>query len=428
MRIVSKRPTTKHANEQANGIRPVSASPAPTPSMFDSAMPRLNARPGYFLAKFTVMVDFDRSASRVTIRSSRAPRSRSASPNAARLANGGDRLGRLGRLAVPLRIVLHEGHALALHGVRHHEGGLASRGLCLVERLRDLADVVAVDLDHRPAEGLPLRDDRLDVEHLLHEVVELDLVPVEKDHEVVEGVVRLAELRRRHRGLPHLAFLDLAVAQDAVDPRGGAGQLEPERQTERDRQPLAERAGRGLDAGQRGPIGMPLERRAELAKRDERLLREIAGLRQHGVERGDRVTLREHDAVPVRPVRTPGIVPETSEEERDEDVDHRERAAGMPGARVGEHAEDLNTTLARDRLETYFSHQSSSSMNPAISSTRTPVTATSGAYTTSSAAQTIVPFTSRVMPAMLFRNVAMLSLIRTALALSGAANRPSRMI
>ena len=100
----------------------------------------------------------------------------------------------------------------------------------------------------------------------------------------------------------------------------------------------------------------------------------------------------------------------------------------MPGARVGEHAEDLNTTLARDRLETYFSHQSSSSMNPAISSTRTPVTATSGAYTTSSAAQTIVPFTSLVMPTMLFRNVAMLSLIRTALALSGAAIRPSRMI
>ena len=30
----------------------------------------------------------------------------------------------------------------------------------------------------------------------------------------------------------------------------------------------------------------------------------------------------------------------------------------MPGARVSEHAENLNTTLARDRLETYFTHQS----------------------------------------------------------------------
>ena len=89
MRIVSKRPTMKQANEQAKGMRPVSASPAPTPIMFDSAIPRLNARAGYFFAKFTVMVDFDRSASSVTIRSSLAPRSRSASPNAARLALAG---------------------------------------------------------------------------------------------------------------------------------------------------------------------------------------------------------------------------------------------------------------------------------------------------------------------------------------------------
>src|SRR5262245_66569131 len=89
MRIGSKRPARKHANEQVNGMRPVSARPAPIPIMFDSAMPTLNARCGYFLAKFTVMVDFDRSASTVTIRSSLAPRSSRASPNAARLALAG---------------------------------------------------------------------------------------------------------------------------------------------------------------------------------------------------------------------------------------------------------------------------------------------------------------------------------------------------
>src|SRR5262245_66543783 len=173
---------------------------------------------------------------------------------------------------------------------------------------------------------------------------------------------------------------------------------------------------------------MPLERRAELAQRDELLLREVAGLRHDGIERGDRVPLREHDAVAIGPVRPLGITAQPPEIERDEDVDHRERATGMPGARVGEHPENLDTTLARDRLETYFSHQSSSSMNPAISSTWTPLTATSGESTTSSAAQTIVPFTSRVVPTMLLRNVAMLSLIRIALALSAAAIRPSRLI
>src|SRR3989442_1786360 len=64
----------------------------------------------------------------------------------------------------------------------------------------------------------------------------------------------------------------------------------------------------------------------------------------------------------------------------------------------------------------------------AMASTRTSVTAISGAYTTSSAAHTIVPFTSLVTPATLFRNVAMLSLIRIVFAVIGSAIRPSRII
>src|SRR6185369_10808334 len=184
-----------------------------------------------------------------------------------------------------------------------------------------------------------------------------------------ERVVGLTELRRRHRGLPHLTFLDLAVAEDAVDARLHVGELLAERQSERDREPLAERPGGGLGTRQRRPIRMTLERRAELAQREQLLLREVAGSRHHGVERGDRVPLREHDAVALRPVRALGIELEPPEVHGREDVDHRERAAGVPGARVGEHPENLNTTLARDRLETYFTHQSRSSMNPAISST-----------------------------------------------------------
>ena len=126
--------------------------------------------------------------------------------------------------------------------------GAPRRGLRLVERLADLGDVVAVDLEHGPAEGLPLGDHGLEVEDLRHEVVELDLVVVEDDGEVVERVVGLAELGRGHGRLPHLALLDLAVAEDAVHARGRAGELEPEGHAERDREALAERAGRGLDA------------------------------------------------------------------------------------------------------------------------------------------------------------------------------------
>ena len=48
---------------------------------------------------------------------------------------------------------------------------------------------------------------------------------------------------------------------------------------------------------------------------------------------------------------------------------------GMPGARVGEHPDDLHATLAGDRLElrrSGFAISRSPSMKPAISSTRTP--------------------------------------------------------
>src|SRR5262245_32253363 len=274
MRIVSKRPTTKHANEHTNGTRPARARPAATPMAFCSAMPRLKARSGNFLAKATVMVDFDRSASSVTIRSSFAPSSTRASPNAARvafpgivsphsvggfqrrataapgraerggfgghvgapmsftsaqllderagariggqvtlpvglgdaedLANCCDGLGRLRRLAVPLGIVLHEGHALALHRVGYDEEGLVACGLGLVQRLVDLVDLVTVYLEHGPAERLPLGDHGLDILDLRHEVVELDLVVVEDDGEVVEGVVGPGEAWGRHGRVPPL--------------------------------------------------------------------------------------------------------------------------------------------------------------------------------------------------------------------------------
>src|SRR6266850_6737708 len=66
MRIVSKRPARKQANEQTNGIWPASARPAAMPMAFCSAMPTLKARPGNFLAKLTVIVDFEKSTMTVS--------------------------------------------------------------------------------------------------------------------------------------------------------------------------------------------------------------------------------------------------------------------------------------------------------------------------------------------------------------------------
>src|SRR5439155_16582081 len=197
---------------------------------------------------------------------------------------------------------------------------------------------------------------------------------------------------------------------------------------ERDRGTLAQRAGGRLDARQRDAIGMTLERAAELAQRDGLALGEVARARHDGVERGHRVALREHDAVAVRPVGLPRIVAQSAENDRRQDVDDRQRAARVAGAGVGQHPDDLHAARAGDRVQVPLSHHARFSMKSAIASMRTPETATSGAYTTWSAAHTIVPLASRPTPTTLLRKVLMLSLMRTVFGLSGATIRPLRMI
>src|SRR3989442_14875562 len=60
----------------------------------------------------------------------------------------------------------------------------------------------------------------------------------------------------------------------------------------------------------------------------------------------------------------------------------------------------------------------------AMASTPTSATAISGAHTTSSTAHTLEPFTSLPTPPTLFRNVAMLPLLRIVFAVIGSAIRP----
>ena len=127
---------------------------------------------------------------------------------------------------------------------------------------------------------------------------------------------------------------------------------------------------------------MALERAAELTQRDQLRLRDEAGARHDRVERGDGVTLREDHAITVGPVGALRIDTDLlAEVERDEQVDDRVRAARMSGARVRDHADDLDAALARDGFELRGGlgvHQARSSMKLAMASTRTPETAISG--------------------------------------------------
>src|SRR3989449_10728577 len=74
----------------------------------------------------------------------------------------------LGSLAVPLGVVLHERDALALDGMGDDERRAVGVGLALMWRLSELIAVVTVDLDHRPAERLPLLAHRLQGEDVRH--------------------------------------------------------------------------------------------------------------------------------------------------------------------------------------------------------------------------------------------------------------------
>ena len=121
---------------------------------------------------------------------------------------------------------------------------------------------------------------------------------------------------------------------------------------------------------------MALQRAAELAERDELAFREVAGARHDGVERRHRVALGEHDAIAIGPVRPPRIVAQAAEDDRHQQIDHRQRAAGVAGAGVRQHADDLHAARAGDRVELAVSHQAPSSAS-AMESIRTPETATS---------------------------------------------------
>src|ERR1700758_5470168 len=176
------------------GTRPALASPAASETEFVSAMPHSMYRSGNFAMNSATV--FDMSAARVTLRSSTAPSSVTAKPAGfavmavsrstslktstiffsaiGQLHPGGDFRDHVGVLLgveqaqVPgLRLLLHEVDALSLARPGDDRHGLLTGGIGqFVEGSLEGRRVVAVDLAHRPAEGLEARGERLDVHGL----------------------------------------------------------------------------------------------------------------------------------------------------------------------------------------------------------------------------------------------------------------------
>ena len=259
------------------------------------------------------------------------------------------------RLPVPVQLVLDLLDALALERVRHDHGGLAVR----VERLRvravDLLEVVPVDLDRLPAEGLgPLR-----VRVQIPAVHRLAALP-EPVHVDDRGQVLELVERGVLEGLPHRALGHLAVAAQAPDPvREPVEVLAGEGDADRDRQPLAERAGGDVDPGNLGGR-VTFHAAAEDAKREELVVRDRAGGLEHRVDEGGRVSLGEDQVVVVRVLGLVVVVVQVLRHQDGHQVGRGHRRGRVPRFRHVRRADRIHAQLLSELSPVvHFGHPAS---------------------------------------------------------------------
>ena len=237
-------------------------------------------------------------------------------------------VGVLDRLAVLAGEVLDRLDALALLGLgdddRRLALGLARLGVGGVDRVV----VVAVDRDRVPAERLGAADVGLEVpaDHRLAGLAEP--VDVDDRRQVVELLVRGVLERLPHRALGHLGVAAQAPGPErqAVEPLAG------QRDADRDRQALAERAG-GHVHPRDDRHRVALELRAEAAEAQEILVGDRPRRLQQRVVERRRVALGEDQVVVARVLGVLEVEVQVLVEQDGHEVGRRHRGGGV--ARVG---------------------------------------------------------------------------------------------
>jgi hypothetical protein len=103
------------------------------------------------------------------------------------------------------------------------------------------------------------------------------------------------------------------------------------RHADRHRQPLPQRAGGALDARQLEILGVPRAGAVQLTEVADVLDRRarIAGQMQQRVNEHRAMPGRQHEAIPVRPVRRGGIELQIITEQHGGDIGHAHRHTGM---------------------------------------------------------------------------------------------------
>ena len=163
--------------------------------------------------------------------------------------------------------------------MQQDHGGFPLRALGLLHRAHNLIGVVAVDRLHMPAEGSPFVLQRLERIDLLRIAVDLHFIVIGKGDERIE-----APSARKHGGLPNLALVTFAVADDGINRIRQMVHLNRERHSDRGGKALPQRTGGHIDADGAPHIAVAGEHGAGAVQGIEKLYREIALQRQRGIQ------------------------------------------------------------------------------------------------------------------------------------------------
>ena len=162
----------------------------------------------------------------------------------------------------------------------------------------------------------------------------------------------------------HMALITSAIANDGVDVAGITRLLRAQRHADRDGDALTERTRRRIHAGALLHVRMPLQDAMQLTEMVKLLASEIAAFAQRAIERGSRVTLRQHKAVAVRILVVLGVnALHDVKIQRNERFRCGQRSAGMARTRLVGHNDDVPPHLTADLLEFLNIHQSTSSIS-----------------------------------------------------------------
>ena len=159
---------------------------------------------------------------------------------------------------------------------------------------------------------------------------------------------------REHTGLPDLALLNLAVAQQGIDPGGVTLTLQAQRHTGGAGDALTQRTGGHIHAGDAVHTGVALKIGVNVAQGEQILHREKAPVRQRGVQAGGGVALAQNEAVPFFPLRIFGIDVQFPEVQVGKHFRCGQAAAGVAGLGAVGGIDDAYANLAGSDLQLLF--------------------------------------------------------------------------